>query len=158
MMAGIEMTHVPYKSSAPALQDTAAGHIPVIFVNSLPAMAYLKTGRLRAIAVTSAQRISTLREVMTIAESGLTGFNTTAWNGMLAPAGLPNYLVANINKAIGSVLQIPDIRERLINDGTEPVGGSPEAFNAMLISEQKRWIAVVENMKIDSCLLGCKPQ
>jgi tripartite-type tricarboxylate transporter receptor subunit TctC len=149
MMAGIDMTHVPYKSSAPALQDTAAGHVPVIFVNSLPAMAYIKTGRLKAVAATAARRISSLPDVPTIAESGLPGFDTNAWNGMLAPAGTPRRLVLGINDAVGTVLRVPEVRERFINDGTEPVGGSPEAFHAMLVSEQKRWAAVVKNMKLD---------
>ena len=149
MMAGFEMQHVPYKSSAPALTDTAAGHVPVIFVNSLPAVPFIKQGRLRPIAATASRRIPSMPDVPTIAESGLPGFDTSSWNGMLAPVGTPRAIVMQINEAINLILKQPDVRERFISDGSEPIGGTPEAFRNMLIGEQKRWTPVVKQMKLE---------
>ena len=148
-MAGIEMTHVPYKSSAPALTDAAGGHVPVIFVNSLPAVPFIKSGRLRPLAATASRRIPSLPDVPTIAESGLPGFATSSWNGILAPAGTPRRTVLVINDAVVAILQIPEVRDRFLADGTQPVGGTPEAFRAMLVAEQNRWAGVVKTMKIE---------
>jgi tripartite-type tricarboxylate transporter receptor subunit TctC len=149
IMAGIEMSHVPYKSSAPALSDAAAGHVPVIFVNSLPAVPFIKSGRLRPLAATASRRIASMPDVPTIAEAGLPGYATSSWNGMLAPAGTPRRIVLAINEAVTSILRVPEVRDRFRGDGTEPIGGSPEAFGAMLLAEQKRWGGVVKNMKLD---------
>ena len=148
-MAGIEMTHIPYRASIPALTDTAAGNVPVIFVSSLPALPFIKAGRLRPLAATAGKRIPSLPDVPTIAESGLPGFSTTTWNGMLAPAGTPRRIVLSINEAVGAILRTPELRDRFLSDGTDLIAGSPEAFHAMLVAEQKRWAAVVKTMKIE---------
>jgi len=149
-MAGIEMTHVPYKGTGPALGDTVAGQVQVMVVNPLPAMPHVKSGRLRLLAVTDTRRIASLPDVPTIAEAGIAGFGTTGWNGFLAPAGTPAAVVARVNEAVASIVRAPDLRDRMTNEGTEPVGGTPEAFRALMLSDQKRWAAVVSKMKIDA--------
>jgi tripartite-type tricarboxylate transporter receptor subunit TctC len=148
-MAGIEMTHVPYKGTGPALGDTVSGQVQVMVVNPLPAMPHIKSGRLRLLAVTDSRRIASLPEVPTIAEAGIAGFGTTGWNGLLAPAGTPRTIVARINEAVVSIVRAPELRDRMSSEGTEPVGSSPEAFRALMLSDQKRWTAVVSKMKID---------
>ena len=148
-MSGIEMTHVPYKGTGPALGDTVSGQVQVMVVNPLPAMPHIKSGRLRLLAVTDSRRIASLPEVPTIAEAGIAGFGTTGWNGLLAPAGTPRTVVARINEAVVSIVRAPELRDRMSSEGTEPVGSSPEAFRALMLSDQKRWTAVVSKMKID---------
>jgi len=148
-MAGVEMTHVPYKGTGPALGDTVSGQVQVMVVNPLPAMPHIKSGRLRLLAVTDSRRIASLPEVPTIAEAGIAGFGTTGWNGLLAPAGTPRAVVARINEAVVSIVRAPELRDRMSSEGTEPVGSSPEAFRALMLSDQKRWTAVVSKMKID---------
>jgi tripartite-type tricarboxylate transporter receptor subunit TctC len=149
MMAGIDMQHVPYKGSAPALTDTAAGHVPVIFVTSLPALPFIKQGRIRALAATAARRIPSLPDVPTVAESGLPGFDTGSWDGLMAPPGTPRSLVMTINQAVAAVLKTPEVRDRFLNDGTLPIAGTPEEFKAMMLAEQKRWTPVVKQMKLE---------
>ena len=148
-MSGIEMTHVPYKGTGPALGDTVSGQVQVMVVNPLPAMPHIKSGRLRLLAVTDSRRIVSLPEVPTIAEAGIAGFGTTGWNGLLAPAGTPRTVVARINEAVVAIVRAPELRDRMSSEGTEPVGSSPEAFRALMLSDQKRWTAVVSKMKID---------
>ena len=148
-MAGIEMTHVPYKGTGPALVDTVSGQVQVMVVNPLPAMPHVKSGRLRLLAVTDARRIAALPDVPTIAEAGIAGFVTTGWNGLLAPAGTPRAVVTRINEAVVALVRAPELRDRMSSEGTEPVGGTPEAFRALMLSDQKRWSAVVAKMKID---------
>ena len=148
-MAGIEMTHVPYKGTGPALVDTVSGQVQVMVVNPLPAMPHVKSGRLRLLAVTDARRIAALPDVPTIAEAGIAGFVTTGWNGLLAPAGTPRAVVTRINEAVVALVRAPELRDRMSSEGTEPVGGTPEAFRALMLSDQKRWSVVVAKMKID---------
>lgn len=148
-MAGIEMTHIPYRASMPALTDTAAGNVPVIFVSSLPALLFIKSGRLRPLAATGGKRIPSLPDLPTVDESGLPGFFTTTWNGMLAPAGTPRRIVLALNEAVTTILRTPELRDRFLSDGTELIAGSPEAFHAMLVAEQKRWADVVKAVKIE---------
>jgi tripartite-type tricarboxylate transporter receptor subunit TctC len=119
-------------------------------VNPLPAMPHIKSGRLRLLAVTDSRRIASLPEVPTIAEAGITGFGTTGWNGLLAPAGTPRAIVARINEAVVSIVRAPELRDRMSSEGTEPIGSTPEAFRALMVSDQKRWAAVVSKMKIDA--------
>jgi tripartite-type tricarboxylate transporter receptor subunit TctC len=149
-MGGIEMTHVPYKGTGPALGDTVSGQVQVMVVNPLPAMPHIKSGRLRLLAVTDSRRIASLPDVPTIAEAGIPGFNTTGWNGLLAPAGTPRTVINRINDAVVSIVRAPDLRDRMIREGTEPIGSTPEAFRALMVSDQKRWAAVVAKMKIDA--------
>lgn len=143
--SGIELLHVPYKGAAPAMTDLMGGQVDLFFA-SLPAAAPLvKSGKLRALAVTSAARAVSLPEVPTVAESGLRDFDSSAWYGVLAPRGTPPAIVARLNTEINRLLKEPDVRARLTNDGVTIGGGTPEQFAAFIESERIKWAQAVKN-------------
>ena len=150
-MAGIDITHIPYKGSAPALTDVLAGNISMMFVDVLSALPHLKSGRLRAIGIAGVNRAPALPDVPTITESGLPGFNGNTWLGLVAPAGTPREIVARISTEVSRALNAPEVRERLLAQGVEPVGSTPEQFAAHLESEMRRYAAVIRSSgaKID---------
>jgi len=143
-MAGVDMTHVPYKGSSPALTDVMGGQVQVMFDNLPSSLALIKAGKLRAIAVTSMVRAPALPNVPTINESGLPGFEASSWFGVLAPAGTPAPIVARINAEVNKWLQSADAREKLLAQGAEAAGGSPEQFAAFIRSETEKWAKVVK--------------
>jgi tripartite-type tricarboxylate transporter receptor subunit TctC len=143
-MAGVDMTHVPYKGSAPALTDLMGGQVQIMFDNLPSSLQQIKAGKLRAIAVTSLTRAPALPNVPTISESGLPGFEASSWFGVLAPAGTPAPVVARINAEINKWLQSADAREKLLAQGAEAAGGSPEQFAAFIRSETEKWAKVVK--------------
>jgi tripartite-type tricarboxylate transporter receptor subunit TctC len=142
-MAGVDMTHVPYKGSSPALTDLIGGQVQVMFDNLPSALPQIKGGKLRAIAVTSLKRAPALPDIPTISESGLPGFEASSWFGVLAPAGTPGTIVARINAEVNKWLQSADAREKLIAQGAEAAGGSPEQFAAHIRAETDKWAKVV---------------
>jgi tripartite-type tricarboxylate transporter receptor subunit TctC len=143
-MAGVDMTHVPYKGSAPALTDLIGGQVQVMFDNLPSSLPQIKAGKLRAIAVTSAQRAPALPNVPTIAESGLPGFEATSWFGVVAPAGTPPAIVARLNADLNQWLQTPEAREKLLAQGAAAAGGTPEQFAAYIRAETEKWAKVVK--------------
>lgn len=143
-MTGVSMTHVPYKGSAPALTDVAGGQVSVMFDTLLSAMPQIKSGRLKALAVTSAKRSASAPELPTVAESGVPGYEAVAWSGLLAPAHTPPEIVAKLNTEINGILSQPDVQKRFLNDGAEPLGGSPEKFSTHISSEVRKWAAVAK--------------
>jgi tripartite-type tricarboxylate transporter receptor subunit TctC len=143
MMAKIELLHVPYKGTAPALIDLIAGQTSTVFTGTPGILPHVQAGRLRVIGVSSAKRIASMPEVPTIAESGLPGFDVTQWWGVLAPAGTPRAIVARLNEALGKALRSDDLRARLAADGAEPAGSTPEEFHAFIKSEIARWAPVI---------------
>ena len=143
-MAGIDMVHVPYKGSAPGMTDTIAGNISVMFVDILSALPQIKAGRLKALGVTGSVRSPALPDVPTIQESGLPDFNGNTWLGMVAPAGTPREIVMRLSAETSKVLNAPDMRERLLAQGVEPVGSTPEQATAHLEAEMKRYAAAVK--------------
>jgi tripartite-type tricarboxylate transporter receptor subunit TctC len=143
-MAGVDMTHVPYKGSAPALADLIGGQVQVMFDNLPSSLPQIKAGKLRAIAVTSAQRAPALPNVPTIAESGLPGFEASSWFGVVAPAGTPPAIVARLNADLNLWLQTPDAREKLLAQGAAAAGGSPEQFATHIRAETEKWAKVVK--------------
>jgi tripartite-type tricarboxylate transporter receptor subunit TctC len=149
-MTGIEMLYVNYKGTGPALTDTLAGQVHVMFVNPLPAVPHVKSGRLRLLATTDARRIGTMPDVPTIAESGVPGFSTNGWNGMLVPAGTPRNVIRILNEAVAAIIKSPSGSERIIAGGAEPAGGTPEQLNAMMLADHKRWSEIVRNVKIET--------
>jgi tripartite-type tricarboxylate transporter receptor subunit TctC len=137
--AGIDLVHIPYKGSAPALNDVLAGTTPVMFVNLLSGLPHVKSGRLRALAVATGTRLGALPGVPTIGET-LPGYEFETWFGMIAPAGTPAPIVARLNAEFRRVLALPEIRERLQNEGgMRPVGGSAPEFAALIASDKNRW-------------------
>jgi tripartite-type tricarboxylate transporter receptor subunit TctC len=141
-MAGIDMVHVPYKGTAPGVVDLLAGQVLVMAPNLLTALPHIKSGKLRALAVTSAKRTQALPEVPTVAESGLAGYDSTQWYGVLAPAGTPREIVTRLHDEIVRALRDAEVGKRLAADGAEAVGSSPEAFTAFIRSESEKWAKV----------------
>jgi tripartite-type tricarboxylate transporter receptor subunit TctC len=143
-MAGVDMLHVPYKGSAPALTDLIGGQVNLMFDNLTSSLSHIKAGKLRALAVTSSKRSPALPDVPTIAEAGLPGFEASSWFGVFAPAGTPPELIARLNKEIVKALSSAELKERLAGQGAEAVGDSPEQFAAHIKSETAKWAKVVK--------------
>ena len=132
-LAGIDLVHIAYKGSAPALQDLLAGQVSVMFVNLLSSRALIEAGRLRALAVSPATRLAALPDLPTVAEAGVPGYAYVSWFGLVAPAGTPREIIGRLNTEIVATLAEPEIRERLIEQGgVEPVGGSADEFAATI--------------------------
>ncbi len=138
-MAHVKMNHIPYKGTGPALTDTISGQTSIFFSSTATAMPHVKSGRLKAIAVTTAKRIPALPEVPTVAESGLPGYDVTLWHGLIGPKGLPRAIVDRINADVTKSLKLKETAEQLQNDGVAPAGGTPEQFAAQIKKEIGIW-------------------
>ena len=138
-MAGIDLVHVPYKGSAPALIDLLAGTTSMMFVDALSAMPHIQSGKLKVIAATGLKRSTSLPQFPTLNESGLPGFNGNSWLGLVLPAGTPSSIVAQLSSQVSKVLNHPEMRAKLLSQGVEPVGSTPSEFKAFLESEIKRY-------------------
>jgi tripartite-type tricarboxylate transporter receptor subunit TctC len=143
--AGIDLIHVPYKSTTGAVVDLMEGRISMMFGDLTTSMPYIKSGRLRALAVTSAKRLPALPDVPTMVESGLPGFVITPWWGIFAPAGTPKPIIDKLNHDIVAVLKSDEVRDYLAAQATDVVGNSPEEFAAFVKSEASRWGKVVKS-------------
>jgi tripartite-type tricarboxylate transporter receptor subunit TctC len=136
--------HVPYKGNAPALTDTLAGHVEMMF-SGVPAVApHIQSGRLRAVGIGSLKRFTALPQVPTFDESGLKGYEATTWFGLLAPAKTPPAIVARWNAEVDRILASADIKERFVRDGLEPIGGTPEAFGKFIREEIDKYARVIK--------------
>ena len=144
-MAGIQLTHVPYKGSSQAQQDLVAGIVKVSFVGTPIVIPHVKSGRLKALAVTTAQRSPQMPDVPTIAEAGVPGYEALVWVGLLAPAGTPPDIIAKLNGEIAKLLGAPDVRQLFALSGVEPTPTTPEEFGAYLKSEFDKWGKVVRD-------------
>lgn len=145
VMSGVQMNHVPYKGDAPGTADVVAGQVPMIFPTLPVALPFIKAGKLRPIAVSSAGRSSLLPNVPTVAESGgLPEFEVSVWVGIFAPAGTPKEIVSRLNTEIVKIVRIPNIRERLAGLGAEPVGDTSEHFSAYIKTELAKWSKVAK--------------
>ncbi|MET0202774.1 MAG: tripartite tricarboxylate transporter substrate binding protein [Casimicrobiaceae bacterium] len=143
-MTGVDMQHIPYKGSPPALQDVVGGSVSMTFDNITTAWPLAKNGNLRAIAVTTAKRSSIAPDVPTLAESGLPGYEVGSWQGVFAPAGTPPEIVKRLNAEMVKIVNMPDVKEKLTALGAEPVGNTPEEFSAMVKAEVVKWADVVK--------------
>ncbi len=146
--AGIDMVHVPYKGSGAAHADLMGGQIQVMFDNLFSLLPHFKSGKLHALAVTSAKRHRLLPEVPSLAEAGVKDFETVAWFGLLAPPGTPRDIVGKLNAEIVKALAIPEVRQRLLDGGADVIGNSPEDADRFLKSEIARWGAVIKAANI----------
>jgi tripartite-type tricarboxylate transporter receptor subunit TctC len=142
--AGLNIVHVPYKGSTPAVNDLMGGQVQMLFTGIPSVSSHLRSGRLKAIGITSAKRTPSLPEVATVAESGVPGFDVSPWFGILAPARTPPALVGRLNAELVKVLQTPSIRDRLTRDGVDAVGNSPREFAAFIAAEITKWSKVVK--------------
>ncbi len=147
-MAGVKMLHVPYKGSAPAVSDLLAGQINLMFDSSVAP--YVKSGKLRALAVTSAKRSPVLPDVPTMAEAGLPGYEATAWFGILAPAGTPPSIVDKLNKNLVAILRDAEVRKWMQSQGADAIGDTPSEFAAYIKTETAKWACVVKEAGVSA--------
>ncbi len=147
-MAGIRMNHIPYKGGAPAQTDLIGGLIPLIFATPTQSLPFIKDHKLKAIAVTSTQRLPQLPDVPTVAESGVPGYEANVWFGIIAPAATPPQTVAFLHTEISRVLQEPVIRQRLVELGLTPLDESPAQFQQLIDTEKTKWTKVIQDANI----------
>lgn len=150
-MSGMDIQHVPYKGSSPALTDLMGGQVAVFIGNIPPTVPLVRAGKLRALAVTTKSRSTLMPELPTISEAGLSGYETVAWFGVLAPAGTPPEIVKTLSTEISKIARSPEMRDKLLAMGAEPVGGTPEEFKAVIDSDIAKWkrLAQKESIKVD---------
>jgi tripartite-type tricarboxylate transporter receptor subunit TctC len=147
-MTGINIVHVPYKGSAPALVDLMAGQLSMYFDTMPSSLPHVRAGKLKALAVTSAKRSLAAPDIPTVAESGLPGYETSSWFGILAPAGTPAAVVSKLNHELVNIIRAPDTLERMKSQGLDPVGNSPEEFAAVIKGDIAKWGKVIKEAKI----------
>lgn len=149
LKTGIDILHVPYKGGGPAVTDAIAGQVPLVIATAPAAMSYVKAGRLRGLAVTTLKRSPGAPEIPTVAEAlNIPDYEVDSWYAMFAPAKTPAPIVARMQKEIARVVQLPDIRQKLIEQGGDPVGGTSEELERVVRSELKKWTEVIQAAKI----------
>ena len=148
VIAGVDIVHVAYKGGGPAVADLLGGHVPMMFATLPSVLPHVRAGRLRALAVTGDRRFPGLESIPTMAESGATGYSFSGWAGLFAPAGTPREVVARIAEEAARVLRAPGIRDKLLAQGGDPVGSSPEEFAVFFRNELTRWGRLVEQARI----------
>ncbi|MGZ8266000.1 MAG: tripartite tricarboxylate transporter substrate binding protein [Burkholderiales bacterium] len=146
-MAGVQMIHVPYKGIPPAVTDVIGGRVTMLFTTTISAAPHLKSGKLKALALTSAKRLPSMPEVPTIAET-VPGYQAEAFQGVVAPAGVPRAIVEKVSAEIASIVKSREIAERFEADGAVPVGSSPREFAAFLKTEMQKWAKVIRDAGI----------
>ena len=140
---GIDLQHIPYKGSAPAVRDLLTGQIQVMFDNVPNVLGHIKAGKLRALAVSGAKRLALLPNVPSVAEAGVPDFDVTVWFGLLAPANTPAPIIERLNAECRKALAEPDVKARFAAQGVDTVGSSVEAFAALIQAETRKWIEIV---------------
>ena len=142
-MAGVKLVHVPYPGSAQAVTDLLAGRVQVMFSPASTVLPHVSDGKLKALASTQIKRTSVAPDLPTMTEAGLAGFDTSVWFGLLAPAGTPPQVVTKLNHAVNDALASDDVRALLRVQGMDPLGGTPETFARMIVSETEKWARVI---------------
>jgi tripartite-type tricarboxylate transporter receptor subunit TctC len=148
-MADIDIVHVPYKGGGPAVQDLVAGQVPMGVLGSTPLIPHHKSGRIRIIAFTSKDRFPPMPEIPTLHESGLAGFDTTQWLGILAPKGTPAEILSRVHVETAKALALPDVKERLAQAALQAVGSTPKEFEALIRADLERWTAIAKELKLE---------
>ena len=147
-MAAVNLLHVPYKGSGPAMLDLIAGRVSLMFENMPGAVPHIKAGKVRALAQTGLKRTLALADVPTVAEMGVAGYESLSWSGIALPAGAPRDIVARLNREINTILAQPEMRQKLAEQGAEAIGGTPEAFAQHVRREREKWSGVVRDAGI----------
>jgi tripartite-type tricarboxylate transporter receptor subunit TctC len=142
-LAGVDVLHIPYKGVAPALVDVISGQVSMSFPSILTSLPQVRSGRLRALAVSGAQRSAALPELPTMMEAGVKDYESATWYGIVAPVATPPEIVNKLNAEIAAILKQPDTRERIARDGADPVGNTPQQFGAFMKSEIEKWRKVI---------------
>ncbi len=149
--AGIDMVHVPYKGGAPALADTIAGQVPFLFLTAPAGLPSVRSGKLRALAVTTLKRNPAAPEIPTVAEElNLPDYEVDTWLALFAPARTPEAIIARMHKEVARVLHLPEVKQRLLEQSADPVGSSPEELGRVVKTELRKWAEVVRSAKIKS--------
>ena len=148
LMTGTELLHIPYKGSGQAMPDVISGRVSMMFENMPGAVGHIKGGKVRVLAVTGLQRTPALPDAKTVAESGVSGYESLSWSGIAAPAATPPEVIARLNREINAILANPDMRQKLAEQGAEAVGGTPEAFGEHMSRERQKWSKVVRDAAI----------
>ena len=148
-MAGIDIVHIPYKGGGPAVQDLVAGQVPMGVLGSTPLIPHHKSGRIRIIAFTSKERFPPMPEIPTLHESGLAGFDTTQWLGILAPKGTPAEIISRVHVETAKALALPEVKERLAQAALQAVGSTPKEFEALIRADLERWSAIARELKLE---------
>ena len=148
-MAGIDMVAIPYKGTGQAVIDLVAGHVQFFFMNPLIALPHVKSGRLRALAVTSMQRNPAIPDIPTVDESGVKGFKNITWHSILVPAGTPKPIVKRLNTELVKIVHMPDVKEKFLGDGLTPVGSTPEHVTAHMREESQEVAKLVKQINFE---------
>ncbi len=148
VMAGVDLAHIPYKGSAPAVTDLIGGQVQAMFDNVPNVIAHVKAGRLRVLAITTPKRAAVFPDIPTVDESGVPGYQVSVWFGLVAPAGTPREVVARLNAEINRVLSSAEVKERFVLAGIDIVGGTPEVFGAQVREQVATWTRVVKEAQI----------
>ena len=147
-MTGTDILHVPYKGSGPAMPDLMSGRVHMMFENAPGAISHIKAGKLRALGQTGLRRSPSLPEVPTIDESGVKGYESLSWSGIAVAAGTPKAIVEKLNKDLNAVLAMPEIRQKIAEQGADVIGGPPEAFAKHIAAEREKWSRVIRTANI----------
>jgi len=143
-MAGVKLVHVPYKGGGPAMTDLVGGQVQLIFATTASAIPQIKAGRIKGIAVTTAKRSALMPDLPTISEAGLAGFDANNWYGIVVPVKTPRAIIDQLNAEVTKVLNMPDVRTTLFNQGLDAAPGTPEQFGAYIRSERIKWARVIK--------------
>jgi tripartite-type tricarboxylate transporter receptor subunit TctC len=144
LRTGMFASHIPYRGTAPSVTDLIANQVDATFTGSPAVLPHIRSGRLRALAVSGSARLPALPDVPTVAESGYPGFEADQWYGVVAPAGTPADVVARLNAAINQALQAPEVMQQMVGEGATPMPGTPQAFGALIAREIPRWREVIK--------------
>jgi tripartite-type tricarboxylate transporter receptor subunit TctC len=143
ILAGIDITHVPYKGIAPAIVDVISGQVSMTFTSIISGTPHIKSGKTRALAVTGAHRSPALPDVPTMVEAGVRGYESSTWYGLLAPKATPRAVVMKLNREVVAIINLPEVKSHLLAEGAEPVGNTPEQFGEFIKSEIAKWGKVI---------------
>ncbi len=142
-MAGIKLVHIPYKGGAPATIDLLSGQLQFMFATTSTSLQHIRSGKLRALAVTTAKRSALVPELPTMIEAGMPGFEVNNWYGLVAPAKVPADIIATLNRQVRVALESPEVKDSMVKQGLDPAGGTPEEFGAYIKSELAKWAKVI---------------
>ena len=148
MMAGISVVHVPYRGANEAINDLRSGQVQFTINSLFSSMPYVRAGTVRCIATTGAKRAAELPDIPTVAESGFKGYEFYTWFGYVAPIATPREVIVRLNREVNRVIELPDVRQRLVNQGGEVLGGTPDEFGAFIRSEIERWSKVIKQLNL----------
>jgi tripartite-type tricarboxylate transporter receptor subunit TctC len=147
-MAGIDILHIPYKGGSPMLVDLIGGQVSIGIDNLPSSMAFIKSGKVRALAVTTTKRWPGAPDIPTMAEAGVSGYDVSAWFGLMAPAGTPQPLVDELSRHLMAILRTPEIEKQFFDLGAQPVGDTPAQFKAFIVGERDKWSALAKSNNI----------